>query len=166
MAPFAHVRFCVENPDHCTRRRVSIRKRSVALTESRMRQLETVQRQVNAAIIPTPDSSGPFGDRWTLNPRRGDCDDYAVTKRARLLELGWPSNALLLTQLSFSQKESHLVLTVMTGSGAFVLDNLEARVVPATAAMRVIEKIQSPANPERWLTPAARLPDSRLALRR
>ena len=94
MAPLAHVRFCMQNPMQCERRSVSIRKRGVRLTSVRMRELETVTRSVNAAIIATPDSDDVGGDKWNLFPVRGDCDDYAVSKRAKLLEMGWPSSAV------------------------------------------------------------------------
>jgi predicted transglutaminase-like cysteine proteinase len=165
MAPLAHVRFCIENPGQCERRRVSIRKRSVALTAARMTELETVNRVVNAAIRPVSEGFDVMADRWRIAPATGDCDDYAVTKRAHLLGLGWPSSALLLTQVSHSVNESHLVLTVRTVGGDFVLDNLHRTVRPFARYAGRVEKMQSPVNPANWMTTRTKRPAIAVGIR-
>jgi predicted transglutaminase-like cysteine proteinase len=151
IAPLAHVRFCMENPSQCVRRSVSIRKGRVALTSERLQQLNEVTASLNRAIRPEPDGRLPFTDRWSLFPKKGDCDDYAVSKRARLLEMGWPSSALLLVQLRHTAAESHLVLMVSTAGGDFVLDNLTNQVLPADHFVNRIEKLQSNRDPNLWV---------------
>jgi len=164
MSPFAHVRFCMQHPTQCSRQRVSLRKPKVALTQQRLAELEGINRSVNASIVAQPDPGGPFNDRWTLFPKAGDCDDYAVSKRARLLELGWPSSSLLLAQLSHTAEESHLVLVVRTSGGSFVLDNLANSIRPLKTVAHRIEKIQSATAPELWLRPVNPQPELRVTL--
>ncbi|MGL4325132.1 MAG: transglutaminase-like cysteine peptidase [Beijerinckiaceae bacterium] len=153
MAPMAHIRFCVAHEDQCQRQRVSIRKPRVALTASRMQQMQLVNSRVNRSIKPRADRPDR-ADVWTLAPRAGDCDDFAVTKRAQLLAMGWPSSALLLTHTTAASGEDHLVLTVRTTQGEFILDNLHTQVRPAHQGLRPIIKIQSALNPGYWLAPA------------
>jgi predicted transglutaminase-like cysteine proteinase len=59
-----------------------------------------------------------------IAPASGDCEDYAVTKRAELLDRGWPARALLLSEVTTASGEHHMVLVVRTKSGDLVLDNL------------------------------------------
>lgn len=51
-------------------------------------------------------------EEWLLSPPAGDCNDYAITKRHKLLEFGWPSRALLLSEVVIPSGEHHLVLVV------------------------------------------------------
>jgi predicted transglutaminase-like cysteine proteinase len=153
IAPFAHVRFCVEAPEQCQRKGVSIRKRGIVMTPARMTELARVHRQVNSAIRPSAEREGPTGDTWSISPAAGDCDDYAVTKRARLLAQGWPSSTLLLTHVVARDGQDHLVLMVRMKGGDVVLDNLvsEPRLRPLERTP--IVKIQSPVDPGLWLKP-------------
>jgi predicted transglutaminase-like cysteine proteinase len=152
IAPFAHVRFCQSHPDECVRKRVSIRKRSVLMTPARMAELASVQRQVNAAIRPSSNHEGPLGDTWTIAPAAGDCDDYAVTKRARLLARGWPSSALLLVHTK-AKGQDHLVLMVRMKGGDVILDNLSAGLRISPLERTSVVQIQSPVDPTVWLKP-------------
>jgi predicted transglutaminase-like cysteine proteinase len=152
MAPLAHVRHCMEYPEQCQRTRVSLRKRKVALTAARMEQLRAVTRGVNKSIIAVSEGYTAVTDRWALNPAAGDCDDYAVSKRAKLIAMGWPSSALLLTEIRHSARENHLVLTVRTTQGDFVLDNLHNTVASVRGYQSRIERVQSPADPQLWIT--------------
>jgi predicted transglutaminase-like cysteine proteinase len=152
MAPLAHVRHCMEYPEQCQRTKVSLRKRKVAMTPERMEQLRSVTKSVNQSIIPVSEGYAAVVDRWNLHPAAGDCDDYAVSKRATLISLGWPSSALLLTEITHSARENHLVLTVRTNKGDFVLDNLNNRVGSLRTYQARIERIQSPTDPQLWIT--------------
>jgi predicted transglutaminase-like cysteine proteinase len=60
---------------------------------------------------------------WTLPTTRGDCEDYQLLKRHRLIERGWPSSSLLMTVVRDEKNEGHAVLTARTTQGDFVLDN-------------------------------------------
>ena len=54
---------------------------------------------------------------------KGDCEDYALLKRQRLMQLGWPASALLMTVVFDERNEGHAVLTARTAEGDFILDN-------------------------------------------
>jgi predicted transglutaminase-like cysteine proteinase len=93
-----------------------------------------VNKVINEGIKPKPDAD----ERWTVFPadRRGDCDDFAVTKRAALLALGMPADVLTL-ELGDVFREGawsrHLVLVVSIEGKAWVLDNLERDSLYTTA---------------------------------
>jgi len=63
------------------------------------------------------------GGDWTLPTTRGDCEDYQLLKRHRLMQSGWPSGALLMTVVRDEKNEGHAVLTARTTQGDFILDN-------------------------------------------
>jgi predicted transglutaminase-like cysteine proteinase len=84
-----------------------------------------VNKVVNEGIKPKPDAD----ERWTVFPadRRGDCDDYAVTKRAALLALGLKPEAMKLElgdEFRDGTGRRHLVLHVTVAGRTWVLDNL------------------------------------------
>jgi predicted transglutaminase-like cysteine proteinase len=149
LPPMAHTLFCLHYPDEC-RARLPFRGGPVPLTKPRWADLKEVNEAVNGAIIPDPNVLGPVPEAWLINPERGDCNDYAVSKRHRLLSRGWPQRTLLLVEVVTTWGKRHLVLLVRTKSGDLVLDNLTAQIRPwARAPYRWI-RIQSPSNPQYW----------------
>ena len=109
----------------------------VVLTRALARELDAVQREVNAALRPASDREA-FGlaEHWTpvAGPGgRGDCDDFALTKLHRLVRQGWPRDALRLTSAVLPDGQEHLVLAVRTDRGDYVLDNLRPAPFPWTA---------------------------------
>ena len=99
-----------------------------AATPGLLALLERVQREVNAAIAPRQEPAGR--DLWQAGAASGDCEDYALTKRQRLLAAGLPAAALQLATVLLPQGERHAVLAVDTDRGTLVLDNLRPRIVP------------------------------------
>ncbi len=95
--------------------------------------------------------NGTF-EEWLIAPQAGDCKDYAITKRHELLERGWPSRALLLSEVIVPDGEHHLVLVVRTKDGDLVLDNLNASIRPATMTFRQYQwvRMEMPQNPKFW----------------
>ena len=92
--------------------------------------LAEVNAEVNAAIRPRDE---PFGeDVWRVAPAFGDCDDYALTKRAVLEGRGWPAASLRFATAFTEADEYHLVLLIETDQGTLVLDNRFDRPVPWT----------------------------------
>lgn len=113
------------------------------LTEERWRQLTATNWYVNSAIAPTHDDA-QFGvaERWSMPladaevtdaRARGDCEDYALEKRARLLALGWTPETVSLAIARLPTGTLHLVLVAQTDRGDFVLDNRFSRPLPITA---------------------------------
>lgn len=60
---------------------------------------------------------------WTEIDGAGDCEDYALGKRAALLATGADSETLRLAICVTETGESHAVLIVTTSDGDYVLDN-------------------------------------------
>ncbi len=102
------------------------------LTPARLGELRRVNREVNRAIAPMTDRLA-YGleEYWatpislsTGGPLRGDCEDYALEKRAALIALGWSPEALSLAVAHAPGVGLHAVLIVQTHAGDYVLDNL------------------------------------------
>lgn len=87
------------------------------------RQLCAVNGEVNGDTRYTVDAA-LYGrpDFWEVADGAGDCEDYALAKRAKLRELGWPEDALRLATCTY-HGEGHAVLTIDTDAGCYVLDN-------------------------------------------
>ena len=124
---------------------------AVVLNAELAGQLMSVNAQVNRSIRPVTDMQ-QYGvaDVWNVSPRRGDCEDFALTKKARLLAKGWPSSALLIALAKTSRGEEHAVLIVRTDRGDFVLDNLNARIRGWTPTLYRWKSVQSPTNEWVW----------------
>ena len=97
----------------------------VALTPARWKELVTVNHAVDHEIAYELE---PGEARvWALpKNNRGDCVSIALEKMKRLLDRGWPRNALRIGVVwPLGKKETHAVLTVETDVGTFVLDRLQ-----------------------------------------
>ena len=62
-------------------------------------------------------------EHWCLPDNFGDCEDYALLKRALLLERGWSSDKLNLCCCWVETGGYHCVLFVDTDKGFYILDN-------------------------------------------
>src|SRR5579872_106358 len=152
LPPIAHSRFCLTYPDDCEVHSIDFRHRNIELTMARWNELNNVNRDVNRSIEPfVPDESATV-EQWRISPAVGDCKDYAVTKRHELLARGWPSRALLLSEVIVPSGEHHLILVVRTKDVDLVLDNLNANIRSAVATFRQYEwvRIETPQNPRFW----------------
>lgn len=146
LAPLSFIMFCVGQPARCA---PSDRAERVALDDVRRAQLEFVQRSVNLEIVPVrrpPNIVAP----WREGASAGNCNDYAMTKRGRLLDLGWPSSALLLAVAAVPGGEGHLVLVVVTDRGDYVLDSLRDNVTLWSDLDYHWIKRSTPFDPQLW----------------
>ncbi len=145
--PSGYYEMCAGHPSLCrsrTGRMAASRDGSVIVTDAAMDRLNSVNASVNAAIQPA------YRDAWTPGQPVGDCKDFAMTKRERLIDAGWPSSALPVAIVRTSAGEKHLILVARTNRGDFVLDNLKYAIVPWTSASYSWEKIQSPTDGLAW----------------
>lgn len=144
--PFGHVEYCAASKSDCSKRKASSKLPAVSLAK-----LRSVNQSVNKAIKPVSDKD-QYGTRekWVKGARAGDCEDYALTKRARLSAMGVPKANLLLA-IGRNAGEAHTVLVVRTRDGDFVLNNLNDDVTPVSRSTLGISKIQSPENGAEWL---------------
>jgi predicted transglutaminase-like cysteine proteinase len=149
--PYGFVDFCRRMPQECAQGPVEEQRLSV--TPERLIELDHVNRTVNHEIAPATDLE-VYGvaEYWTIPTTRGDCEDYALLKRKRLMDRGWPASALLMTVVRDDHGEGHAVLTARTVQGDFILDNKvdEIRIwyrFPYEYIMR-----QSYLNPQLWMS--------------
>jgi len=152
----AFTQFCLRYADQCKPQQIVFRGGPVRLTEERWDDLKMVNKSVNASLVPEPNTAGLAGEKWLVNPSRGDCNDYAVSKRAELLKRGWPARALLLSEVVTAWGEGHLILVVRTSVGDLVLDNLTPQIRPWTRAPYRWVRMQTPKNPNFWASLASR----------
>ena len=120
--PYGFVRFCEVQPEECVS--TASGDARFQATPEKLSELDEVNRSVNHEIEPATDME-IYGvpELWTLPTSRGDCEDFALLKRHRLMQRGWPSNALLMTVVRDEKNEGHAILTARTSQGDFVLDN-------------------------------------------
>jgi predicted transglutaminase-like cysteine proteinase len=152
LPPLGHSRFCLRYPEDCEVHTIDFRHRNIVLTPERWKELNSVNREVNRDIVPAVSVESGATEEWLISPLVGDCEDYAVTKRHQLLARGWPSRALLLSEVVVPSGEHHLVLVVRTEDIDLVLDNLNTNIRPVAITYRQYRwlRIESPQNPEFW----------------
>jgi predicted transglutaminase-like cysteine proteinase len=105
--------------------------------------IESVNRFVNQVILPATDEE-VYGvaDFWTEpitesqlageHPRHvyGDCEDYVLEKRHRLIAAGVAQQNLSIAIVQTNRGVLHAVLLVRTDAGEMVLDNLSYWILP------------------------------------
>ncbi|MFN5618370.1 MAG: transglutaminase-like cysteine peptidase [Brevundimonas sp.] len=124
----------------------------LTLARADWRRVQRINREVNRAIRHREDSA-VYGrpDQWALGEAGvGDCEDYALAKRAALIQAGVPARALSIALVETRRGESHAVLLIDTDKGAMVLDNLSPWIrrwdqTPYTWIAR-----QTPGDPLTW----------------
>ncbi|MDI4665370.1 transglutaminase-like cysteine peptidase [Xanthobacter autotrophicus] len=151
-APTGYVRFCAEHAHDCGTLGSGLAVMKV--DPQRSTELERINHTVNEAIQPETDLDH-FGEteRWSYpDDGRGDCEDYVLEKRRRLINLGWPSSVLLITVVRDREGDGHAVLTVMTDKGDLILDNQETEIRAWKDTGYRFVKRQSQADPSIWVT--------------
>jgi predicted transglutaminase-like cysteine proteinase len=121
--PVQYQAFCATVPDDCRLTGPS----QIAWTPETASLLEEVNRNVNAEIVFVPDPDHWGAEELWCYPEdgKGDCEDFALEKRRRLVALGLPSASLTMA-IAIHAREyfGHAVLLAETSAGTFVLDNL------------------------------------------
>lgn len=151
-APSGFVRFCAINGADC--RPAGPIVQAIRLDAERRSELERVNRTVNELIQPETDLDH-YGEteRWTYpDDGRGDCEDYVLEKRRRLISAGWPASVLLITVVRDRDGDGHAVLTVITDKGDLILDNQEADIRAWTDTGYRFVKRQSKEDPSQWVS--------------
>ncbi len=146
LAPAGWYKLCLDQPEVC-----AVRHGDLVPT---LAMVDAVNRRVNAAMAPRREPAG--ADVWTVGGKVGDCEDYALAKRAALIGMGVPSGHARIATGRLKSGEGHAVLIVTTDAGDRVLDNRTDRLRPLADAGFRIEAIQSAADPRIWLRAAPR----------
>lgn len=135
--------FCSSEPHECLPQPQSVIEWSGKLQNRLLR----VNQDVNQAIVPLANPP----DGWNVAPPEGDCNDYALTKRSRLIELGVPAGALHIAITDTPRGEAHAVLVVRTTAGDVVLDNLGNAIKSLPLSGYAIRTMSGP-DPLQWIT--------------
>lgn len=146
MTPIAFLRFCIFNKKQCES---DSSQDKIILTQDIWSTLYRVNNEVNTRIVPDA-SKGAFD--WSTTATVGNCNDYAVQKQKALLALGFPLSSLALTIAETAQGIGHLVVTVRTDRGDFVLDNLRPTIVAWNRTGYRWLKRQSLSDPRKWVS--------------
>ena len=149
--PFGWVEYCERHAKDCFEEDHAAQ--DIDLTATVLKKISRINAEVNRSIEPVTDMD-QWGliDRWDLPAEgRGDCEDYALLKRMKLIEAGFPRAALLLTVVKQSNGEGHSILTIKTNRGDYVLDNLADAVKPWAEAPYRFVKRQSQENENIWV---------------
>ena len=148
-----HKGFCQRHSNQCGFKNVS--PSVIVHSDELMDMLRRLTTMVNTTFLPKEDKE-IYGESefWNLPNIYADCDDYAAMKRKILLDAGFPASALLLTHVNAPQGGgSHLVLTVRTTDGDYVLDNLTNDVKRWNEmGYMAVHRAVDPRNSEDWLT--------------
>lgn len=151
--PYGWVDFCGRQPQECAQG--VLPARIIVWQPAVWRALERVNRAVNAAIEPVSnlDHWGTLLDHWDYpTDGKGDCKIFALVKRKKLIEMGFPRQALLMTIVRDHDGAGHAVLTVTTDRGDYILDNLTPAVLPWRATGYRFIKRQAQEDPNIWVS--------------
>lgn len=157
--PIGHYEFCQREPDEC--RQKTAKSAPVELTRELWAAMIDINNSVNAAVAPLTDME-MWGKEevWSYPTSIGDCEDYVLEKRRRLMTLGVPAGDLLITVARQPSGDGHAVLTVRSSRGDFILDNLDPRVLAWSETPYTYLKRQSERNSGVWVA----IDDSRGAI--
>jgi predicted transglutaminase-like cysteine proteinase len=148
--PVGHYEFCQRQPEECRQKTAS--KAPVELTRPLWAAMVEINNTVNTMVVPRTDME-MWGQEevWSYPDGVGDCEDYALEKRRRLMALGVPAGDLLMTVVRQPSGAGHAVLTMRTSRGEFVFDNLEPRLLAWTDTEYTFLKRQSERNSGVWV---------------
>lgn len=149
--PIGHYEFCRTHIDEC-----NIRSKPSAaprLTEHGWGVVRQINALVNTTITPMTDLE-VYGreELWAFPVDAGDCEDFVLAKRQKLIAAGFSPSDLLITVVRKPDGEGHAVLTVRTAGGDFVLDNLVDDIKPWYSTPYTYLKRQASFDTGRWVT--------------
>ncbi|MGG7519151.1 transglutaminase-like cysteine peptidase [Allorhizobium undicola] len=149
--PIGHYEFCQRYRAEC-----QIRSRpapAMQVTAHGWDVVRDVNAAVNKAITPMTDMEVYGREEWWDYPvDAGDCEDFVLLKRKRLIEAGFNVSDLLITVVRKPDGEGHAVLTLRSAEGDFILDNLNDEVKLWTDTPYTYLKRQASFDTGRWVT--------------
>jgi len=148
--PIGHYEFCKQYADEC--RSNGKDAGPLVLTQENWKTILNVNYAANTDVQPMTDME-IYGveEKWAYPDTVGDCEDYVLLKRKRLIEAGISPSNLLITVVLQPNGEGHAVLTVRTDRGDFVLDNMRNKVLLWSETEYRYLKRQSSANAGKWV---------------
>lgn len=149
--PVGHYELCKRSPIECNEKTAS--KAPVELTRTLWKAMIAINDEVNTTVAPRTDMEMWGQEEYWSYPDNGagDCEDYVLEKRRRLMQLGVPAGSLLITVVRQPNGEGHAVLTVRTSLGEYILDNLDTRILAWNETEYTYLKRQSERNSGVWI---------------
>ncbi|MGB3812669.1 MAG: transglutaminase-like cysteine peptidase [Shinella sp.] len=125
--PIGHYEFCQTHKSEC---RAGVRNQAPAkVTEFGWSVVRQINASVNRNVTPMTDKELHGKDEyWSYPDGAGDCEDFVLLKRKKLIQKGFAAGDLLITVVRKPDGEGHAVLTLRTTEGDYVLDNLNNEV--------------------------------------
>lgn len=150
--PVGHYELCQRMPQECSQ--VTPKHSPVELTRKLWATIVDINNAVNTSVMPRTDMEVYGVEEYWAYPDNGvgDCEDYALEKRRRLMKAGVPAGDLLMTVARQPNGDGHAVLTVRTSMGEFVLDNLNPLVLSWEKTEYTYLKRQSERNSGVWIS--------------
>lgn len=153
-APIGWLQFCTDGNHRRDCEGANLRAQAIELDERKWGQILVTNARVNAEIEPITDQ-----DQWGVpevwsypTTGKGDCEDYVLEKRRRLIAQGFPRQSLMITVVRDHKGDGHAVLMVRTDRGDFILDNQEQQVLLWSDTGYKFIKRQAETNPARWVS--------------
>ncbi len=149
--PIGHYEFCQKYADECNiRSKVTPPPR---VTDYGWNVIREVNTTVNTTIVAMTDMEIYGKDEvWEYPTTAGDCEDFVLLKRKKLVERGFSVADLLITVVRKPDGEGHAVLTIRTTDGDYILDNLTNDVKLWTDTNYTYLKRQASFNTGRWVS--------------
>ena len=147
--PAGHHDYCARGGRHCG---AQAEQGPAVMNKARWSAVRNVNAVVNRSIRPVSDQdSTGRQDHWKVGGKVGDCEDYALMKRSKLIAAGFRPAQLPLAKAKLGNGEAHIVLILRTTEGDFALDNLRPDIRPWNRTGYRFEKVQSPATASIWV---------------
>ena len=148
--PIGHYEFCQRAPGEC---RPTGQAAPHALDRRSWAVMVEVNNHYNTTVVPLTDMQ-IWGreELWSFPGDVGDCEDFVLAKRDRLMTMGFHASNLLITVVRQPNGEGHAVLTVRTDRGDFILDNLVGTIADWRDTPYTYLKRQSTRHAGRWET--------------
>lgn len=148
--PIGHYEFCQSYRSEC---RAGARNAPAKVTEFGWSVVRQINAGVNRDITPMTDKELHGRDEyWSYPDGAGDCEDFVLLKRKKLMEKGFAAGDLLITVVRKPDGEGHAVLTLRTTQGDYVLDNLNNEVKLWTQTPYRYLKRQASFHAGRWVS--------------
>lgn len=149
--PIGHYEFCQKYSDEC-----NIRSKTTPpprVTDYGWSVVREINTSVNTTIVAMTDQEIYGKDEvWEYPTTAGDCEDFVLLKRKKLIERGFSVADLLITVVRKPDGEGHAVLTLRTTDGDYILDNLTDDVKLWTDTNYTYLKRQASFNTGRWVS--------------
>jgi predicted transglutaminase-like cysteine proteinase len=151
LPPVGYVHFCSTGAEECKFK--GNREDRIALSRNKWDMLNQVNLYVNGKIKPESDQDlYHVAELWAYPTTAGDCEDYVLLKKRYLQGLGFSPSQMLITVLLDEKGEGHAVLTLVTDSGDFILDNRRNEILRWDHTDYKFLKRQSSFDPKQWVS--------------